>query len=183
MKAVETSLRAHGLEPGTPSKNHLSIPVSTTAGAAARAFSVSFAHVVLSNGTSGIVNQQAPAVDAAVAPEVQTVLGLNTVSKAVPLLVRPHTAVTRALAPRDRAHVVTGGPQPCAAATAADSQGGYTDDQIASAYGLSGLYTSGGAGGTRISAPTRRPSRRWRSSNSSPTPRATSRATRCAHGH
>ena len=148
MKAVETSLRAHGLEPGTPSKNHLSIPVSTTAGAAARAFSVSFAHVVLSNGTSGIVNQQAPAVDAAVAPEVQTVLGLNTVSKAVPLLVRPHTAVTRALAPRDRAHVVTGGPQPCAAATAADSQGGYTDDQIASAYGLSGLYTSGGAGGT-----------------------------------
>ena len=79
---------------------------------------------------------------------MQTVLGLNTVSKAVPLLVRPHTAVTRALAPRDRAHVVTGGPQPCAAATAADSQGGYTDDQIASAYGLSGLYTSGGAGGT-----------------------------------
>ena len=146
LKALEVSLRAHGLEPGTPSSNHLSIPVRTTAGAAARAFSVSFAHVVLRDGTSGIVNRQAPAVDAAVAPEVQTVLGLDTVSKAVPLLVRSHT-VTRALAPRDRAHIATGGPQPCAAATSADSQGGYTDDQIASAYGLSGLYTSGGPGG------------------------------------
>ncbi|MGP0034284.1 MAG: protease pro-enzyme activation domain-containing protein [Solirubrobacteraceae bacterium] len=144
MKAVETSLRAHGLRAGTPSPNHLSIPVSTTAGAAARAFSVSFAHVVLRSGASGIVNQQAPAVDAAVAPVVQTVLGLDTVSKAVPLLVRNHTA--RA-APRERAHVATGGPQACAAATSADSQGGYTDDQIASAYGLSGLYTSGGPGG------------------------------------
>jgi subtilase family serine protease len=144
MKAVETSLRAHGLRAGTPSPNHLSIPVSTTAGAAARAFSVSFAHVVLRSGASGIVNQQAPAVDAAVAPVVQTVLGLDTVSKAVPLLVRNHTA--RA-GPGERAHVATGGPEPCAAATSADSQGGYTDDQIASAYGLSGLYTSGGPGG------------------------------------
>ena len=144
MKAVETSLRAHGLRAGTPSSNHLSIPVSTTAGAAARAFSVSFAHVVLRSGASGIVNQQAPAVDAAVAPVVQTVLGLDTVSKAVPLLVRDHTA--RA-ATKERAHVATGGTQPCGAAISADSQGGYTDDQIASAYGLSGLYASGGPGG------------------------------------
>ncbi len=149
MKAVETSLRAHGLRPGTPSSNHLSIPVSTTAGAAARAFSVSFAHVVLRSGASGIVNQQAPAVDAAVAPVVQTVLGLDTVSKAVPLLVRSHatTAADAHQIPHARAHVATGGPQPCGAATSADSQGGYTDDQIASAYGLSGLYTSGGPGG------------------------------------
>ena len=144
LKAIEASLRAHGLTPGTPNANHLSIPVRASAGAVARAFSVSFAHVELRNGDSGIINQQAPAVDAAVAPTVQAVLGLNTVSKAVPLLVRAHAAT----APRIRPHVATGGPQPCAAATAAaQSQGGYTTDQIASAYGLSGLYTSGGAGG------------------------------------
>jgi Pro-kumamolisin, activation domain/Putative Ig domain len=147
MKAVETSLRAHGLRVGTPSPNHLSIPVSTTAGAAARAFSVSFAHVVLRSGASGIVNQQAPAVDAAVAPVVQTVLGLDTVSKAVPLLVRSHATTATHEIPHARPHIATGGPQPCAAASGADSGGGYTDDQIAAAYGLSGLYTSGGTGG------------------------------------
>jgi subtilase family serine protease len=146
MEAVEASLRAHGLRTGTPSRNHLSIPVTTTAGAAARAFSVSFAHVVLANGASGILNRQAPAVDAAVAPDVQTVLGLDTVSKAVPLLVRSHTAARSV--PHLSAHVATGGPQPCAAAsTTAGQEGGFTADQIASAYGLSGLYTSGGAAG------------------------------------
>ena len=78
IKAVESSLRAHGLRPGTASANHLSIPVTATAGAVSRAFSVSFAHVILKTGASGIVNRQAPAVDAAIAPDVQAVLGLNT---------------------------------------------------------------------------------------------------------
>ena len=145
LKAVEASLRAHGLTPGTPSANHLSIPVRASAGAVARAFDVSFAHVVLKNGDTGIINQEAPAVDASVAPTVQAVIGLNTVSKAVPLLVRAHAATA---SPHVRPHVATGGPQPCVAATnAAQSQGGYTADQIASAYGLSGLYTSSGPGG------------------------------------
>ena len=147
VKAVEASLRAHGLRTGTASSNHLAIPVTTTAGAAARAFSVSFAHVILKNGATGVINQQAPAVDAAVAPEVQSVLGLETVNKAVPLLVRAHTA-TRPSATA-RPHVATGGPQPvCAGALGQQSQGGFTDDQISSAYGLSGLYTSGGPGGS-----------------------------------
>jgi subtilase family serine protease len=148
IRRVESSLRAHGLRPGSTSANRLSIPVRATAGAVARAFSVSFAHVALRNGASGIVNREAPAVDAAVAPDVQTVIGLNTVAKAVPLLVHSHAA-TRALAPRERAHVATGGPQPtCSGVTTAQQQqGGYTADQIGSAYGLSGLYTSGGRGG------------------------------------
>jgi subtilase family serine protease len=146
VKAVEASLRAHGLKAGTPSSNHLSIPATTTAGAAARAFSVSFAHVILKNGATGIVNREAPAVDAAVAPDVQAVLGLDTVTKAVPLLVRAHAAARRVA--HVRAHVATGGPEPCSqASSTAAQQGGYTADQIASAYGLSGLYTSGGHGG------------------------------------
>ncbi len=145
VQAVEASLRAHGLTPGAPSANALSIPVTTTAAAAARAFSVSFAHVTLRGGESAIVNQQAPALDADVAPHVQSILGLNTLEAARPLLVRGHAA--RAT-PKLRRHVVTGGPQPCAAASSAGvSQGGLTADQIASAYGVSGLYTSGGPSG------------------------------------
>jgi Pro-kumamolisin, activation domain/Putative Ig domain len=145
IRAVQASLRAHGLTPGAPSANALSIPVSTTAAAAARAFAVSFAHVRLQGGASAIVNQQAPALDASMAPHVQAVLGLDTLQAAQPLLVRAHTT---SATPRLRRRVVTGGPQPCPAAGAAgSSQGGFTADQVASAYGLSGLYTAGGAGG------------------------------------
>jgi subtilase family serine protease len=145
VQAVEASLRAHGLTPSQPAANSLSIPVNATAGALSHAFSVSFARVTLRNGAIAIANQQAPALDAAVAPDVQAVLGLDTVSHARPLLLRPHAS---SLTPRARPHVVTGGPQPCAAATsAAQTQGGNTADQIASAYGLAGLYAGGGPSG------------------------------------
>ena len=138
VQAVESSLKAHGLSPGQPSANGLSIPLSATAGALGRAFSVSFAHVTAASGAVAIVNQQAPSLAPAVAPDVQAVLGLDTLAAASPLLLRAHTAGAA------RPHVVTGGPQPCAAAaTAAASQGGLTADQIASAYGLSGLYQAG----------------------------------------
>jgi subtilase family serine protease len=149
VQAVETSLRAHGLDPGRVSANSLSIPVTATAGELAHAFSTSFSRVALATGTSAVVNRQAPSLDSGIAPDVQSVLGLNTLATAKPLLIHPHAAT--ALTPQDRAHVVTGGPQPCAAASQQGAaQGGYTADQIAAAYGMSGLYQSGdeGAGQT-----------------------------------
>lgn len=146
VQAVQASLHAHGLNPGAPSANGLSIPVTATAGTVAQAFKVSFAHVALQTGASAIVNQQPPTLDGDVAPEVQAVLGLNTLSKAKPLLVRPHAAAaTVHLRPR----VVTGGPQPCTNEpdlTKAQQDGGLTADQVASAYGFSGLYGSGDLG-------------------------------------
>ena len=146
VQAVESSLRAHGLHPGPVSANSLSIPVAATAGELSQAFSTSFSRIALSSGRTAIVNQQAPSLDTGIASDVETVLGLDTLTAAKPLLARAHAA--SAPASRLRPHVVTGGPQPCPAATsAATSQGGLTDDQIASAYGLSGLYESGGASG------------------------------------
>jgi subtilase family serine protease len=143
--AVAASLRAHGLIPGQPSPDALSIPVTATAGTVARAFDVSFAHVTLQNGRTAIVNQQAPALDPKIAPDIQSVLGLDTLSSAKPLLVHPQTATAHA-----RPHVVTGGPQPACSGEGQQSQGGFTADQIGSAYGMSGLYQSGdfGAGQT-----------------------------------
>jgi subtilase family serine protease len=147
IKAVQASLKAHGLIPGTPSANGLSIPVTASAGTLAHAFDVSFAHVALQNGASAIVNQQAPALDADVAPDVQAVLGLNTLSQAKPLLVRPHAAAPAA---QLRPHVVTGGAQATCLGEGQQSPGGLTADQIASVYGLSALYPAGdfGAGQT-----------------------------------
>jgi subtilase family serine protease len=149
VQAVEDSLRAHGLVPGPASPNSLSIPVTATAGALSQAFSTSFSRVALPSATTAIVNQQAPSLDTAIAPDVQAVIGLSTLSTAKPLLIHPHAAAAAA-APA-RAHVVTGGPQPCAAASSEGAtDGGFTADQIASAYGYSGLYKSGdeGAGET-----------------------------------
>ena len=147
VRAVQASLQSHGLNPGAPSANGLSIPVTASAGTLAQAFKVSFARVALQDGSSAVVNQQAPALDADVAPDVQAVLGLNTLSQAKPLLVQAHAA---SATPDARPRVVTGGPQPSCPAEGETSQGGLTADQVASAYGLSGLYQGGdfGAGQT-----------------------------------
>jgi subtilase family serine protease len=147
VQAVESSLEAHGLAPGPVSANSLSIPVTATAGALSQAFATSFSRVALASGTSAIVNREAPSLDSGIAGDVQAVLGLSTLSVAKPLLIQSHNATAHAAAARP--HVVTGGPQPCAAASqTAAADGGFTADQIAAAYGLSGLYQSGGPNGT-----------------------------------
>src|SRR5271165_119386 len=82
--AVARSLRAHGLVPGRLSANGLSIPVSATARAVERAFSLSLAAVRLRTGASAVLNTRAPAVDARVAGAIQAVVGLNSAAPSVP---------------------------------------------------------------------------------------------------
>jgi len=146
--AVQSSLRAHGLSPGRATANGLAIPIRATAGQAADAFSLSFSRVAESGRRVAFASTAPPLLDPSVAGLVQGVVGLDTLSPPQPLAVRPRAgfAVHRAVR-----HVVTGGPQPCAAATAAaPGQGAYTADEIASAYRFSGLYAGGdeGAGQT-----------------------------------
>jgi subtilase family serine protease len=146
IQAVDASLRAHGLSPGPPSANGLSVPVTSTAGQLERAFALSFERVLLPSHAFGIVNTVAPQLDANIAVLVQGVVGLSTLSAPHPLLARPRAIGTRARSSATP-HVVTGGPQPCSAArAAAPSQSAYTTDQIASAYGFPGFYRDGDAG-------------------------------------
>jgi hypothetical protein len=147
--AVRSSLRAHGLHPGAVSANGLAIPVTATAGALADAFSISFSRLQAPRGQIAFASRAAPLLDASVAHLVEGVVGLDTLSVPQPLAVRPRGIGHDV--PLSAPHVVTGGPQPCAAAVAAGpGQQGYTADQIASAYGFSGLYAEGdeGAGQT-----------------------------------
>jgi subtilase family serine protease len=154
--AVERSLRADGLTPGAVAADRLSIPVTSTAGALSRAFGVSFTRIREASGVTAVVNSLAPALPAAIAPAIQAVIGLSTLGEPRPLDQRPTRTDLLGSASRlstdDRAHAVTGGPQPCAAATAAaPGQSAYTADQIASAYNFSGLYQAGDEGqGTTI---------------------------------
>jgi kumamolisin len=137
LNAVESSLRARGLQPGAVSANHLAIGVHATAGALANAFGTAFQKVDLP-GRTAYRNTRAPLLDQSIAADVQSVIGLDSLQTANPLGVRAAQAQTR-LAP----HVVTGGPQACAAAS---NVGEYTADQIASAYRFSSMYGAGDLG-------------------------------------
>ena len=151
INAVEASMRAHGLHPGSVSPNGLSIRVVASAQRLEHAFSTSFERYVLAGGRTAFANVSAPLLDASVAKTVQGVIGLDTLATPRPIgLLHPQGSRARAQTP----HVVTGGPQPCAAATSAQSSaqgsGSHTADQLASAYRFSSLYGSGdlGAGQT-----------------------------------
>jgi subtilase family serine protease len=145
--AVSASLHAHGLSPGPVSANGLAIPLTSTAGAIGRAFSTTLERVALAGGRTAFVNSEPPLLDASVAGIVSNVVGLDDLAVPHPLALRG-SAGRVAHASR---HVLTGGPTPCpAASSAASSNRAYTADQIASAYGFSGLYGAGdfGAGQT-----------------------------------
>jgi Pro-kumamolisin, activation domain/Putative Ig domain/Subtilase family len=154
LDAVRGNLAAHGLTVGVPEPNGLSVPVSGPAGDVQRAFATSLAQVKLAGGRAARVNTSAPTMPAAIAPDVEAVLGLSTLAAVRPAgLATPRASRTRAAAAparsrQSRPQVVTGGPQPCAAATTAGgtAPGGYTTDEVADAYGFSGLYAGGDFG-------------------------------------
>ena len=154
VRDVTRSLRAQGLHPGPVTAGSLSIPVVASAARLERSLRISLRRLALPGRRMAVAATAAPALGVNVAHLVQSVVGLNTVSAPHPLLTRPppgSRATARARAALARAHVATGGPQPCAAAqSAAALQGAHTIDQIAAAYGFSGLYGAGdrGAGAT-----------------------------------
>jgi subtilase family serine protease len=147
--AVRDDLRAQGLTPGPTTANDLAIPVTASAGAIEQALSVRLERIALAGHPEAIAASAAPALSATIAPLVQAIVGLNTVGSPQPLALRrngrSHAAAHESAEKTPR--VVTDGPQPCAAATsAASGQSAYTADQLASAYGFSGLYHGGDEG-------------------------------------
>src|SRR6202034_162193 len=111
------------------SVNGLSTRVTAPASALDQALSLKLERVAIPGGERAITASAAPAVPAAVAPLVQAVIGLDTTSSPQPLALRPSLRARTAGA-HTRAHVATGGPQPCAAASsAAPGNAAYTADQ------------------------------------------------------
>ena len=141
---VRSALRARGLTPGAVTPNGLAIPVDATASKLARAFSIGFKRYVLPRGRHAFTNTKAPQFAASVVGIVQGVVGLDSVTLPQPVSLARANGRRPNLAP----HIVTGGPQPCSGASGVS--GAWTADQIASAYGFSGLYGTNdeGAGQT-----------------------------------
>lgn len=152
--AVLSSLRRHGLSPGTVSPNRLAIPIAGSAGAIERAFGVALEEVRLPGGRLATVSASRPAVDASVGRLVQSVIGLSSLNAPSPLSVGPRNGGTRSVraAGAERGNLATGGPRACGAARSqAKLQGVHTSDQIASAYQFSTLFRRGDEGrGVRV---------------------------------
>jgi hypothetical protein len=146
--AVSAALRAQGLHPGAVSANRLSIPVTAGSGTLGRAFSTSFDRVTVTGGRVAFVNTSAPLLDHTVAGDVQAIIGLSDIAHPQPQLSSIRRADGAVGSAASRPNVATGGPQPCqtASTAAASLPITYTADQIASAYGFSGLYGAGNEG-------------------------------------
>lgn len=167
VRAVNASLRAHGLAPGRLDASGLALHVRASAGLIEHAFALTLERVRLEHGRDAIYNLQAPALDARIAPHVQAVIGLSTLYPArsglgraapshagrlrasaraggsISADTRAATADSKAVRPR----VTTGGPQACPrAVNEAPGYGGYTANQIASYYDFSPLYRAGDKG-------------------------------------
>ena len=144
VNAVRASLRARGLPAGTLSPNGLALTMSSDAADLASAFQTSFERYRLPSGRLAYANTSAPSVPSGVAGTVQDIAGLDTLNAPRPVsLSRAVSHAGSAPAP----HVVTGGPQPCSAASRnATSNGSYTADKLASAYRFSGAYAAGDLG-------------------------------------
>ncbi len=147
IQTVTASLEAHGLQPGTPSANGLSIPAVATAGTIARAFALSFDRVALPGGRIAYANTQAPGLDAAVAPLIEGVIGLDDLAQAQPLDLGRNAIPANdlgSLLDTMAGGALAGGAQACSAAAAvAALDHSYTANQLASAYGFSSLYSAG----------------------------------------
>ena len=158
--AVDAALSAGRLHVVGVSSNHLFVQVQGSVRDTARFFSTSFAAVRLGTGQSGWMTTKAATVPSSIAGAVQGVVGLdnlvtahNAIARTSHIL-RPSVRGTyRTFAPvRHLGGLGAGAPSACASAQYA-TQGGYggiTQDQIAQAYGVDGLYNQGdyGAGQT-----------------------------------
>jgi subtilase family serine protease len=147
--AVRSALSSAGLTPSPVSANGLVITLSGSATQLSSAFSTSFDQVKLAGGRTAYANTNAPAVPNSIASMIQSVTGLNSliVAQRLGLGRRPDSG-RRDHATAERADEVTGGPQACGNGRAQPNS--YTADELASAYGYSGLYGQGdlGAGET-----------------------------------
>jgi subtilase family serine protease len=146
LAAVAASMRAGGLSVGTPTANHMMVPVSGTVAQVQNAFSVTEAQVRLPGGRTAFANDRAPRLAAAVAPSVQAILGLDDIARQEPQALSRRVSLR---APAARPHAIGGGPSCSTATSISQSVGGYTADEIASAYGMGASYPADeGAGQT-----------------------------------
>ena len=155
---VSASLRQAGLRVGSPSATGLSLPVSGTVAQVQSAFSTPISQYRLSSGRTGYDNATAPEVDATVAPQIEGILGLDTLSPPQPSTSVPEAsqAVAHPDAGLAAPTLAPGQPTPTGSGCTSSisnvksTTGALEPSDLAQAYSLDSLYSSGdyGAGST-----------------------------------
>ena len=153
---VTSALRSEGLTVGTPSSTGLSLPVSGTVAQIQSAFSTTISRYRLASGKSGYDNKSAPEVPVSVAPQIEGILGLNTLSPPQPSTTVPQANPVTVQAPSFTATplLAPGQPTPqsgCASTVTNLQRYGALDAvQLAQAYSFGPLYSANhyGAGTT-----------------------------------
>jgi hypothetical protein len=155
---VTDALEAKGLTVGNVSATGLSLPVSADVAQAETAFGTPISEYKLSSGHTGYYNTSAPSVAATVAPQIQGVLGLDTLSPPVPVDSIPTpTQVPAGMASAGTSpNLAPGQPSPTSGScsnsigTVKTDYKAWDADDLAQAYSFGPLYNSGdyGAGST-----------------------------------
>ncbi len=148
VNAVERLLRAAHLQIGKVAENHLVIPVRGHVSQLERAFHTRLLGFRERDGELGWEAAGAPRLAREVASSVSAVVGLNNVLSphALSFSVQKDENSARGKLPAS-VPPVAGAPSACSAALATAKSGdGWTEDQIAQAYGLNRLYAEGGLG-------------------------------------
>jgi YVTN family beta-propeller protein len=156
VETATSALRAQGLQVGKLSPNGLSLAVSGTATRVGAAFDTDFRRYRIPGGREAFANTAAPLLQPKLSGEVEDVIGFDALDTPQPGEESASVAESAASEPEhsqtSSPNVITGGPQPCAAAANdASTNGAFTADQLASAYRFSPLYAAGDFGqGVRV---------------------------------
>src|ERR1700722_12969387 len=159
VKQVTSALQQEGLNVGTPSSTGLSLPVSGTVAQVQSAFATPISKYHLSSGKTGYDNAAAPEVPSSVAPQIEGVLGLDTLSPPQPSTSIPQASSAAAHPDAGAAPEVLAPGQPspvtgnCANSISSveASTGALDAPALAQAYSFGSLYSSSNYGaGTTI---------------------------------
>ncbi len=155
---VTTELRQEGLTVGSPSATGLSVPVSGTVAQVQSAFSTPISQYRLSSGKTGYDNTSAPEVSSSVAPQIEGILGLDTLSPPQPSTSVPEASTAAAHPEGVLAAPALAPGQPTPTGTTCTSSitsvegstGALDAPELAQAYAFNPLYLSThyGAGST-----------------------------------
>jgi subtilase family serine protease len=144
VRAVEAGLRHLGLTIASVTSDRLTVHVVAPAATMARAFGTSFERYRVPGGSEAFANVSPARVPASLGSAVATIIGLSSFQAMHPLDGR----LSSPGAPEGATATATGGaPVPCASAVEQQQFGGYTADELASYYAMTGLYRKGDLGG------------------------------------
>ena len=158
IEQVTSALQQEGLTVGPPSSTGLSLPVSSTVAQVQSAFSTPISKYHLSSGKTGYDNGAAPEVPSSVAPQIEGILGLDTLSPPQPSTSVPQAspAASHPEAAAAPEALALGQPSPVAGSCAnnisfaEDNFGALDAPELAQAYSFDPLYSANdfGAGST-----------------------------------